>query len=533
MSTLAEAARPTSGGTSVDLVERVGVVCRPGRLPRPGDPRAALLLAGARRAPPARVGGPRARASGRDGAHRDAGAGHARPSGAACRAALSSRRRPLAEAAVREAKTAARADPERATSRSCATSRSTVAGVLVLGGAAYGAVQLTDDDDGHARRQRHEAERRRDGGSATTAASDRRQVNVDPSQVTVAVLNGTTVQGLAAKVGEEVSADGFTPGTIGNAARIDQSRSEVLYRNGQAARRASGREPARHPDDRPGRLRERRDRRLVRRGRAGRQQTAAGEPSSARPSRRPLVFAALVVATVGAFFVTTRLKRSAPVVEQLTFSRTSRRTATAAVDTVAVRVPAAALRRGDGLDRDARRRRGAHAGRERHRARAARRYRFRWDGRTDAGRVAPRRRVPPAGRACAARAARSRRRASCSSTPCPRSPVVRYVSPDVDLARTASGRRATARRCGSPARQRRPRLLVYRTDLARPRLVARRTGRRGTDALALGRAGRPRRRAQAARRRQLPAGRARQDAAGNVGPAAVPPPRGPVRGHPG
>jgi len=34
-----------------------------------------------------------------------------------------------------------------------------------------------------------------------------------------------------------------------------------------------------------------------------------------------LVFAVLVVATVGAFFVTTRLKRSAPVVERLTFNR--------------------------------------------------------------------------------------------------------------------------------------------------------------------------------------------------------------------
>ena len=52
--------------------------------------------------------------------------------------------------------------------------------------------------------------------------------------MTVAVLNGTTVQGLAAQVGEEASAGGFTPGTTGNAARIDQSRSEVLYSAGQA-----------------------------------------------------------------------------------------------------------------------------------------------------------------------------------------------------------------------------------------------------------------------------------------------------------
>jgi hypothetical protein len=109
------------------------------------------------------------------------------------------------------------------------------AGVLILGGVAYGAIQLTGDD----------------GGTSTTGASgksggsggdddkktperDRRAANVDPSQVTVAVLNGTTVQGLAAKVAEEVRASGFTPGTIGNAARIDQTISQVLYRPGQS-----------------------------------------------------------------------------------------------------------------------------------------------------------------------------------------------------------------------------------------------------------------------------------------------------------
>jgi hypothetical protein len=59
--------------------------------------------------------------------------------------------------------------------------------------------------------------------------------NVVPAQVTVAVLNGTTVQGLAAKIGEQVGAGGFTLGTIGNAARIDQTKSEVLYRKGESA----------------------------------------------------------------------------------------------------------------------------------------------------------------------------------------------------------------------------------------------------------------------------------------------------------
>jgi hypothetical protein len=107
----------------------------------------------------------------------------------------------------------------------------TVAGVLVLGGAAYGAVELIGgQDDGSS------TSAPKDNGQAKTPDRAKRQVkNVDPAQVTVAILNGTTVQGLAAKIGEQVGAGGFTLGTIGNAARIDQSKSQVLYRKGESA----------------------------------------------------------------------------------------------------------------------------------------------------------------------------------------------------------------------------------------------------------------------------------------------------------
>ena len=107
-------------------------------------------------------------------------------------------------------------------------------GVLVLAGGAFGAIQLTSDDGGsdsgaQAPERERERSRNQDGNG------DRRvNANVDPAQVTVAVLNGTTVQGLAAQVGEEVRAGAFKLGTIGNAARIDQSQSVVLYRDGQA-----------------------------------------------------------------------------------------------------------------------------------------------------------------------------------------------------------------------------------------------------------------------------------------------------------
>ena len=106
-------------------------------------------------------------------------------------------------------------------------------GVLVLGGAAFGAIQLTNDDGGS-----EPAAKRADSGNdrASKGTDDNRRVgaNVDPAQVTVAVLNGTTVQGLAAKVGEEVRAGGFKLGTIGNAARIDQNSSSVLYRDNES-----------------------------------------------------------------------------------------------------------------------------------------------------------------------------------------------------------------------------------------------------------------------------------------------------------
>ena len=100
----------------------------------------------------------------------------------------------------------------------------------MLAGAGLAAVQLTGDD-GQAGSTKQEAAKTSPG--ETGPATNARSVNISPSEVTVAVLNGTTIAGLAAQVGEEANADGFTLGTVTNAARTDQPRSQVLYRKGQ------------------------------------------------------------------------------------------------------------------------------------------------------------------------------------------------------------------------------------------------------------------------------------------------------------
>jgi LytR cell envelope-related transcriptional attenuator len=105
-----------------------------------------------------------------------------------------------------------------------------VGGLVVLAGAGLAAVQLTGDD-GQAGSTRQQT--RSDRGDRNRPADNAGSTKISPSGVTVAVLNGTTIAGLAAQVGEEASADGFTLGTVTNAARTDQQRSQVLYRNGQ------------------------------------------------------------------------------------------------------------------------------------------------------------------------------------------------------------------------------------------------------------------------------------------------------------
>ena len=110
----------------------------------------------------------------------------------------------------------------------------------------------------------------------------------------------------------------------------------------------------------------------------------------------------------------------------------------------------------------------------------------------------------------------------------PPRPVVKFVSPDSISPDGAGGGNSAKLRFAGPTR--RARLLVFRTDLPRPRIVARRDIPRGESTRRWD--GRVAGGGAAPTGAYLLVVRA-QDAAGNVGPAALPPTRRTVRGHPG
>jgi len=115
-----------------------------------------------------------------------------------------------------------------------------IAGVLILGGAAaFGITELTKDDSGGttAGSGAAPAADNRDQGGESNGDGDQAKNQtpaVDPSKVTVAVLNGTTVPGLAKQVGDKVAAQGFNLGTVANTADQEQQRAEsvVMYSPG-------------------------------------------------------------------------------------------------------------------------------------------------------------------------------------------------------------------------------------------------------------------------------------------------------------
>jgi hypothetical protein len=106
-----------------------------------------------------------------------------------------------------------------------------VVGVIVLGGgAAFGISQLAQDDvtpkeDRAARSEpvkEAPKEKEKSGGAA-----------IDPSQVTVTVVNGTTVAGLARDTAAKLSADGFQIGNkVTGTGSLAAAESVVQYKPG-------------------------------------------------------------------------------------------------------------------------------------------------------------------------------------------------------------------------------------------------------------------------------------------------------------
>jgi hypothetical protein len=111
-----------------------------------------------------------------------------------------------------------------------------IGGVLLLGaGVALALTQLSGDESepppaGQAQQQQPVEED--DGGGGNGEGQRRNRPAIDPSSVTVAVLNGTTVPGLAAQVSDEVQSAGFEVGTVANSSDQQRAESVILFAPG-------------------------------------------------------------------------------------------------------------------------------------------------------------------------------------------------------------------------------------------------------------------------------------------------------------
>jgi LytR cell envelope-related transcriptional attenuator len=137
---------------------------------------------------------------------------------------------------ARQAQTAIIPPPSRArwSSRVLASPRYLVlviAGLLIVGGGAlFGLSQLASEDGGTGSRSAS-------GGGAAQEDSgggqDRRTRPIVPAEVTVAVLNGTTVPGLAAQIGDRLETLDFDVGTVTNSTDQERAESVVLFAPGR------------------------------------------------------------------------------------------------------------------------------------------------------------------------------------------------------------------------------------------------------------------------------------------------------------
>jgi hypothetical protein len=122
-----------------------------------------------------------------------------------------------------------------------------VVGILVLGaGAAYGVSQLNNKSDGGSGSSALSSSSGGGGSSSSSKSSkhSHKTAAINKGSITVAVLNGTTVTGLAATVAAKVEQAGFRRGNTNNAlTQGQQAESVVEYSDGniKAARLVASR----------------------------------------------------------------------------------------------------------------------------------------------------------------------------------------------------------------------------------------------------------------------------------------------------
>jgi hypothetical protein len=222
----APAGSAAPGAPATGVPARAGTAA-PGA--RPGIPAQGTTAARAGTAPGARAGATTAPARGNTGT--GAKVLPARP-------AQPQRPRPIPAVAGRSGQTAVIPPPRK--DRRWTAPRYLaliVAGVIVLGlGGAVGFLALTGNDNGSKKRASSVA-LPKGGGTTPGKAKPRKSTAppVDPATVTVAVLNGTQVTGLAGTTGQKVSAAGFRLGNVATASQAaPRAESVVLYRPGSS-----------------------------------------------------------------------------------------------------------------------------------------------------------------------------------------------------------------------------------------------------------------------------------------------------------
>ena len=114
-----------------------------------------------------------------------------------------------------------------------------VAGVIVIGGgAAYGISHLVNDNGSPAGKATANTQQSANGGAPPTTAKKKTLAPIRPSSVTVAVLNGTSVTGLASQTSNKLVQLGFKQGNRTNAATNGQQAQSVVEYSGNNSRAA-------------------------------------------------------------------------------------------------------------------------------------------------------------------------------------------------------------------------------------------------------------------------------------------------------